>query len=141
MNKKIPLGVKILAIFFIVIGASYCYSIIPFVSWVKMIELTPQNLGLFFGGMIRIIVMTILHGGSALGLLRLKKWGIKLALVSLFIGGFFFALGLAEGITTESKGTTVCFVISFIIALLLTGAIIFKIKKYLTKDIMKVLFK
>lgn len=141
MDKKLPVGIKVLIVFLFVIGVLNFLYILPLVSWLKKIEVTPRNLGIFIGLLTKTIILIAVNVGAAFGLLKFKKWGVKLALIALFIFGFLFAVGLAIGFAQEFGGTNVSFIVSLMISLLVMGVIIFQIKKYLTKDTIKTLFE
>lgn len=142
MDKKLPLGIKILSAIFMV---SSIWTAVSLFLWLpkllKVYEWSAHDSGRIVGILLFPVLSLLLNLGASIGLLRFKKWGLRLSYPAIIIGGVLFAKGFAIGFARGIGVNTASIIAGFLIASLAISAfIIFKIIKYLRKEEIRSVF-
>lgn len=136
---KIPLGIKILAICFLLFSVFYMLSLVALIPTIETAEKTPGKIGFIVGSSLRIVFAIVINLFAGIGLLRLKKWSLIFASISFIFEGIAFAIsfgiGFAKGAGTESAVVkTGATLIGFLVAGTIATLLIIYIKKRLNKS-------
>jgi hypothetical protein len=135
--KNIPLGIKILAIIFLLVAIS---DFLLFVVWMSSLETTvewtPKTIGVAIAIAIQHIFLPAISLFAGIGLLRLKRWGFICASTSLIVGGIIFALRLAhEFIRGFAMDSIVSKNVTMIASFLLTALVVVMLIRYMKTKI------
>ena len=116
-KKSLPLGIKILAIMFLLLTIVYTFLV-------------------FAEGNLRHILYIVINLLACIGLVRLKAWSIVCVSISLILEGLSFGisfgLSFAEGYGTDSEAVKA---IAIIIGLAIAGTIIVMLIRYMRKSL------
>lgn len=137
--KKIPLGIKILSVLFLLLAIYYMLSFLTLIPIVETVdEWTPEKIGWVTGAFIRHVFLIAINLFAGIGLLRLKRWGLICSSISLILEGIAFAInfgiGFAEGYGNGSVALkTAATVVGFLIVGVIIALLIIYMKKRLKK--------